>query len=75
MPQVGEQGDSSRTLQDTSLQGSSAPDPCCRDIKWLRNPRVLGVAMLQLYRAELGAEGGLICFLHLAEHSPTAAQP
>lgn len=31
--------------------------------------------MLQLCGAELGAEGGLICFLHLAEHSPTAAQP
>lgn len=38
-------------------------------------PRVLGVAVLQLGGTQLGAEGGLICFLHSAEHSPAAARP
>lgn len=51
------------------------PKALLRDPSSRGTPRVLGVAVLQLRGTQLGVEGGLICFLHSAEHSPAATGP
>lgn len=64
--------------QDVSLPGGSVPNPCWRDPSGRETPRVLGGGAGGWpcsSSVELGAKGGLICFLHSAEHLPTAAQP